>query len=133
MSKFQKRIAKNAKKSPMQCLVVGNGFDMFDEILEMFDTVFILESSIEKKTKNLIQRQNVEATFDLLHLTTIFVDLDKIHLIEKLSPIITKTHPDIFIEGDEVLPRETNANKFLYKVGYNAMAKLGWCHQWSSL
>lgn len=133
MSKFQKRIAKNAKKSPMQCLVVGNGFDMLDEILEMFDTVFILESTIEKKTKNLIQRQNAEATFDLLHLTTIFVDLDKINFIEKLSPLISRNSPDIFIEGDEVIPRTVNANQFLYKIGYNALYKLGWCHQWSKI
>lgn len=133
MNKFQKRIAKNAKKSPMQCLVVGDGFSMLEEILEMFDTVFVLESTTDKKTKNLITRKNIESTFDLLNVTTIFVDLNKLDLIEKLSPLISRNSPDIFIEGDEVIPRTVNANQFLYKIGYNALYKLGWCHQWSKI
>ena len=119
------------KKVPIACLVVGNGFGHFDELLEMFSTVFVYETDITKKARNLVTRQNLESTFDLRDVTGIFIDLDKVHIMDQLAPLITKVEPDLFIEGDEVIPK--TQTKFLYRIGYKAIAKLGWCHQWSRL
>jgi hypothetical protein len=129
MDKFQKRITKNIRKSPNDCLVVGNAFGYFDSLLNMFNTVFVYETDITTKAKNLITRKNIESTFDLRDVSAIFIDLDKLNIMDQLSPLITRAEPDIFIEGDEVIPRTQSS--LLYQVGYNAVAKLGWCHQWS--
>ena len=116
------------KNPPIDCLVVGNAFGHLNELLNMFNTVFLLESNTDIKAKNLVNRKNIESTFDLKNVTAVFVDLDKLNIMNKLSPLYTSTWPDLFIEGDEVIPRsETN---LLYQLGYNAIAKLGWCHSW---
>jgi len=131
MDKFKKRISKNVKKVPIDCLVVGNGFGNFDNLLGMFNTVFVYETDIETKARNLISRKTIESTFDLRDVTAIFIDLDKLHIMDQLSPLLTKVEPDIFIEGEEVIPR--TESKLLYQIGYKAIAQLGWCHQWSRL
>ena len=43
MSKFSKKIL-SAKKEHRNCLVVGNGLGYLDDILESFQTVFIIDS-----------------------------------------------------------------------------------------
>lgn len=129
MDKFKKRISKNVKKVPIDCLVVGNGFGYFESLLEMFNTVFVYETDITTKARNLITRKTIESTFDLRDVTAVFIDLDKLHIMDQLSPLLIKVAPDIFVEGDEVIPK--TETKFLYQVGYRAIAKLGWCHQWS--
>ena len=128
MNKFQKRLSKNMKNPPIDCLVVGDGFGFFDDLLEMFNTVFLLESTIDRKCKNLIYRQHAKSTFHLSNITAIIIDLDKLKHLDDLSPLLTAIFPDIFIEGDEVIPR--TESKLLYQLGYNAVAKLGWGHQW---
>lgn len=129
MDKFKKRISKNVKKVPIDCLVIGNGFGYLDNLLEMFNTVFVYESDISIKARNLILRETIESTFDLRDVTAVFIDLNKLHIMNQLSPLLTSVEPDIFVEGDDVIPK--TETKLLYQIGYRAIAKLGWCHQWS--
>lgn len=131
MNKFQKRIAKNIKKSPIDCLVIGNGFGRFEDFLEMFSTVFLLNSNIEKKAINLVHRKDVNAVYDLRHIGGIFLDLNEIEIIDSLSPLLTRIWPDIFIEGNTVIERKYS--KTLYQLGYRAISQLGECHQWSKV
>lgn len=128
MDKFQKRLSKNMKSSPIDCLVIGDGFGFLDQLLEMFNTVFVYQSTTNLKVKNLINRNTLESTFQLRNVTAVFIDLDKLHIMNELSPLYTTVWPDLFIEGDDVIPR--TETKQLYQLGYNAIAKLGWCHQW---
>ena len=129
MNKFQKRIAKNIKKSPIDCLVVGNGFGHFDDILEMFDTVFLIESTVSKKARNLIKRKDFNTVFGLKNISGVFMDLEKVETIDSLSPLLSGSWPDIFVEGNDVLERQYTS--VLYQLGYRAVSQLDFCHQWS--
>ena len=129
MNKFQKRLSKNMKKSPRHCVIVGDGFGHIDDIAALFDTVFLLESSITKREKNIIMRKEVQGVFDLRDVGAIFVDYDKKHVIDHLSPLLSKENPDVFVEKQEVLEREYT--KILYQLKYRAIAQLGGYHQWS--
>ena len=130
MNKFQKRISKNIKKSPNECLVIGNGFGHIHDLLGMFNTVFVLQSTLEIKEKNLIQRKVFESVFQLLNISGVFVDLDKVECIDNISPLLSQVSPDVFIEGEDVIDRKYS--KVLYQLGYRAIAQLGFAHQWSS-
>jgi len=129
MNKFQKRIAKNIKKSPIDCLIIGDGFGHIDDFLGMFNTVFLFDNKVEKKAKNLIQRIEIKAVFNLKNISSIFIDGDKINHIDSLSPLLTTSWPDLFVEGNDVLGREHT--KLLYQIGYRAISQLDFCHQWS--
>jgi len=129
MNKFQKRIAKNIKKSPIHCVVVGNGFGHIEDFLGLFDTVFLLESTLTIKAKNLIQREEISGVFNLRDVGGIFLDRDRQHVIDHLSPLLSKFNPDVFIEGNDVIERQYS--KVLYQLKYRAVAQLGECHQWS--
>jgi hypothetical protein len=129
MNKFQKRISKNIKKSPIHCVVVGNGFGHIEDFLGLFDTVFLLESSLDMKAKNLIQREEISGVFNLRDIGGVFIDRERVHVIDYLSPLLSKVNPDVFIEGDDVIERQYS--KVLYQLKYRAVAQLGQCHQWS--
>ena len=129
MNKFQKRIAKNIKKSPIDCLIIGDGFMHLDDLIGMFKTVFLLDSTKNIKAKNLILRKDVQSVFDLRDIGGIFVDLSKIEIIDSLSPLLSRSNPDVFIEGNDVIERQYS--KTLYQLNYRAIAQLGYCHQWS--
>ena len=128
MEKFQKRLSKNMKSHPIDCLVLGNGFDYFMNLLDMFNTVFVYENTLNLKRKNLIYRKSIKDVYHLKDITAIFIDLDKLKLIDELSPLLSSVWPDLFIEGDDVIPR--TESKVLYQLGYNAVAQLGFCHVW---
>ena len=130
MDKFKKRITKNITKPPFDCLVVGNAFGFLDEVLETFNTVFIYGNENKNlKARNLIYRQSIASTYDLRNLTAVFIDLDYISIFEELLPVMTGPGPDLFIEGNDVIPR--THTKIIYRLGYLAVNQLGWCHQWS--
>jgi len=129
MNKFQKRISKNIRNHPNDCLVIGDGFGHIQDFLGIFNTVFVLESTLELKVKNLIQRKDFQSVFQLANVSGVFIDLDKVEFIDNISPLLTKG-PDMFVEGNDVLERKYT--KVLYQLGYVAVAQLGYMHQWSS-
>jgi hypothetical protein len=129
MNKFQKRITKSIKKSPIDCLIVGDGFGHADDLIEMFNTVFVLHGTIQKKARNLVMRKDANTVFQLRDVAGIFISLDRVNHIEELSPLLSSSSPDIFVEGNEVLER--THTKVLYQLGYRAIAQLNFCHQWS--
>lgn len=128
MNKFQKRLSKNMKNPPIDCLVIGNGVGQFTNLLDLFNTVFVYDTDMDTKQRNLIPRKSIEDTFHLKNITAIFIDLNKLNVMDKLSPLYTSAWPDVFIEGNDVIPR--SESKLLYQLGYNAIAQLGGYHQW---
>jgi hypothetical protein len=132
MGKFQKRITKSVKNPPIDCLVVGQGFGHMDDFLHMFNTVFWYGYADDTlRAKNLIYRPTVKSTYDLRKITAIFFDLDQVNTFESFVPLLVNPGPDLFVEGDEVIPR--TVTKDLYQLGYRAIAQLGECHQWSKI
>lgn len=132
MSKFQKRITKTVKNPPIDALVIGQGFGHMSDILEIFSTVFWYGYKDDSmRVKNLIYRPTVESTYDLRKLTAMFFDIDQVNTLESFVPLLVNPGPDLFIEGNEVIPRSDT--KHLYQLGYRAIAQLGSCHQWSKI
>ena len=132
MEKFRKRITKCVKKIPIDCIVIGNAFGYLEATLEMFDTIFLFNFDGEQtKAKNLIYRKDLSTVYNMPNITAIFIDYKYIDTFEKLLPILTSAQPDLFIEGNEVVPK--TETKSLYKHGYRAIAQLGFCHQWSKI
>jgi hypothetical protein len=132
MNKFKKRITKNIRKTPIDALVLGNAFGRLDAVLDVFDTVFLYgNDDLTLRFRNLIYRTELNSTFNLYNLTAIFIDLKHIGLFETLVPLLNNPQPDLFIEGNEVIPK--TETKILYREGYRAVAQLGDFHQWSKI
>ena len=130
MNKFQKRITKSMRKNLQDAIVIGHGFGMLEEILETFNTVFILNGPDDIKRRNLVNRASVESLYGLYTVGAMFIDLDQVNLLSKdLESVLTNPAPDLFIEGNDVIPR--THTKIIYRLGYLAVNQLGWCHQWS--
>ena len=110
--------------------MIGDGFGYIQELLSMFNTVFLLDSTLELKEKNLVQRKDYESVFQLANVSGIFIDLNKVECIDYISPLLSKVSPDVFIEGNDVLERKYT--KVLYQLGYRAVAQLGFMHQWTA-
>lgn len=132
MSKFRKRITKSMSKPLNDSLVIGNAFGYIDEVLKMYNTVFLFGNDVEvPKAKNLVHRTSIEVAYNMPHITAIFVDENYIDCFGKLVPILNSASPDLFVQGNEVVPK--TETKDLYKNGYRAVKQLGWCHKWSRI
>lgn len=129
MSKFKKRIAKIQKLSPKDALVIGTGFGYLDEILEMYDTVFIYsKSTVNAKARNLVIKKELKSTLGLNDVTTIFIDLEYMKALDYIAALLQKPSPEIIIEGNDIIPRSQTTN--LYRYHYNALAQGGMFHYW---
>ena len=132
MSKFKKRITKSIKKPCNDCLVIGNAFGHLEEVLEMFNTVFVYKNTDKNlRVKNLVNITNIDVSYDKRHITAVFIDIDYISYFEHIIPLLTSAAPDLFVEGNEVVPK--TETKDLYRQGYRAITQLGWCHHWSRI
>ena len=132
MTKFKKRITKNIRQPIQDCLVIGDSFGFFEDLLDLFDTVFVIyPNKTDFKAKNLIIRQKLESAFGLPRVSAVFIDLEHVNTFDELGPILTGAKPDLFVEGNTVILKDKTKN--LYKNGYRAVAQLGWCHQWSKI
>ena len=132
MSKFKKRIAKSMTKPLNDCLVMGSAFGFLEDVVESFNTIFLFgEENENLRGKNLIYRPTIEVAYNMPHITAIFIDYKYIDCFDKLVPILTSAAPDLFIEGNDVVPKTETTE--LYRHGYRAIKQLGWCHQWSRI
>ena len=97
MNKFQKRITKSMRKNLQDAIVIGHGFGMLEEILETFNTVFILNGPDDIKRRNLINRTSVESLYGLYTVGAMFIDLDQVNLLSKDLESVLKSKP--YTEG----------------------------------
>lgn len=131
MTKFQKRISKIARRST-NALVVGNSFGLLAEILEIFNTVFVIsKESPSIKAKNLVYRENINNLANITDVGVILYDLSEIHLLENLENFWTKNSSRILIEGNDVIEREFS--KPLYKTGWGCVGQHGFFHVWEQI
>lgn len=131
MNKFSKRILKvtDDKKSS---LVIGHGFGFLSDIVETFDTVFIISPNTDKrKYRNVVYRENFNNLISIGAVSAVFVDLDKVDNFKMLLNYWTMFSPIIFVEGNE--PIDRTKSSYLYKYGYRCIDKLGFCHLWKKI
>ena len=87
MTKFSKKVAK-AVKHTHNCVVIGPYSDEISDLVETFNTVFILSDGVnELKGRNIVYRPDFDDIKLLPHIDAAFIDyaqLDKLSKIENL-------------------------------------------------
>ena len=117
MSKFAKRIKKINRRA-RNLLVIGTAFGNLEEILDSFDTVFVVSSNppIIKK-RNLIYRENYNDIHMLTDIDIIIVDFDHSDFISELTQVWRRTNPAIVVPGPELISKDIQ--KILKSDHYN--------------
>lgn len=128
MSKFLKRVQKLVD-AHTGCLVVGNGFGHLSEILEAFETVFVVaEKQPEIKHRRLVYRENCDNLSDLHGIQAVFFDLDQLDKLVYMPVVWTKNRTIVLIEGND--PLERIHSKPLHDHGFLCVELLGFFHMW---
>ena len=74
MSKATKRILKSAVKKPfVDCLVIGQGLGVFDELFDLFNTVFVYDKGAPRvRRPNVVYKSKLKdcyvTTLSLIHI-----------------------------------------------------------------
>ena len=130
MSKIKTRITKILRKEPKDALVIGNGDYILPVLLDMFNTVFIWsKTTVDIKAPNIVIKKELDTTFHMPDINAVFIDRDYVKSLDYMSALLAKPSPDVFIEGNDVIPREQTTN--LYRHNYNCTAQAGSFHIWT--
>ena len=128
MDKFKKRLLK-LSKHPQNALVIGNGFGRLNDVLDIFETVFIFSNdTIGIRAKNLIPKESINSILNAVNVTAILIDLEYLPLLEKTLPIWHRWHSLILIEGNNPIGRDKS--QALYKNHYGCVELHGIYHVW---
>lgn len=128
MTKFQKRITKLSKNCQF-AIVVGTGFGYLEELLDLFDTVFVIADQPPSiKTKNLVYRENFEMFEQMPNINFMFYDRDAVDKLDRSVGIWSRSSPMVIIEGEEVIGRDLSRS--LYGNGYVAVHQETQYHVW---
>ena len=131
MNKFQKRLRK-LSKNQANAVVIGTAFKNLENILEIYNTVFIIDKNFPTvKAKNLVYRENFDNLNAITEVTAIFFDLDKLNQFEMVKEFWQRNNSKIIIEGDEPIGREFS--KPLYDTGWGCTSKQGLFHVWEKI
>jgi hypothetical protein len=117
MTKFSKRIRKINRRA-RNLLVIGTAFGNLEELLDSFDTVFVVGNNppIIKK-RNLIYRENYDDIHTLTDVDIIIVDFDHSNFIPELTQVWRRTNPAIVVQGPELISKDIQ--KILKSDHYN--------------
>ena len=117
MTKFSKRIKKINRRA-RNLLVLGTAFGNLGELLDSFDTVFVITNSppIIKK-RNLIYRENYNDIHTLTDVDIIIVDFDHSNFISELTQVWRRTNPAIVVQGPDLISKDIQ--KMLKSDHYN--------------
>lgn len=128
MNKIQKRLSKLSRNST-NAMVVGNGFGILPNILNIYRSVFITANDDDNiRAKNLIYRENINNLNNITDVGSIFFDLNKLDSLESLQHFWSKNNSVIFIEGNQVIERDHS--KPLYNSGWRCTSQQGYFHVW---
>jgi hypothetical protein len=117
MTKFSKRIRKIDRKA-RNLLVVGTAFGNLEELLDSFDTVFVVGSSPPTiKKRNLVYRENYDNIQSLTDIDIILVDFDHGNFIPELTQVWRRTNPSIVVQGPDLISKDIQ--KILKSDHYN--------------
>lgn len=131
MNKFAKRLRKQVK-NPENGIVIGRGFGMMPEIVEIFNTVFHFSfGDYIFRAKNVVPRVSFDDVGILSDISMILFDLDQLQHMEKLLPVFSKYRPLILIEGNDVIERDLST--ILYTNHYRCVEQQGFYHVWKKM
>jgi len=131
MTKFTKRVTKMTRP-PLDAVVFGTAFGHLADLFDIYKTVFVCGGEIPSyKRKNLIYRTDVRSTLSLSNTSIVFVDLDRVKVLDEIGQLLTNAKPDIIVQGKEVIPRGYTEN--LYRIGYRAVEQSKNFHVWKKV
>jgi hypothetical protein len=131
MNKFQKRLSK-LEKNKVNAVVIGCAFGNLENILEIYNTVFVIDESFPTvKAKNLVYKENFHNLNAITEVSAIFFDLDRLDRFEMVKEFWQRNNSKVIIEGDEPIGREFS--KPLYDTGWGCTSKQGSFHVWEKL
>lgn len=117
MTKFSKRIKKINRKA-RNLLVIGTAFGNLEELLDSFNTVFVVSDSPPIiKTRNLIYRENYDSIHMLTDVDIIMIDFDQSNFIPELTQVWRRTNPAIVVQGPDLISKDIQ--KILKSDHYN--------------
>ena len=130
MTKFSKRIKKINRRA-RNLLVIGTAFGNLEELLDSFDTVFVVISNppIIKK-RNLIYRENYNDIHTLTDVDIIIVDFDHNNFIPELTQVWRRTNPAIVVQGPDLISKDIQ--KMLKSDHYNIVEVVYGYYLWKN-
>ena len=129
MSKFKKRISKLTRNPLQNALVIGEGFGHMENLLEIFQTVFVIDESFPKiRSKNLVFKENYDDLHLLIDISFIFFDISKINDINLLAPVFSRWKSIVVVEGNDQISRDYTQS--LYNNGWKCTSQQGFFHVW---
>lgn len=131
MSKFIRRL----QKIPISCnsaLVVCRGFGCIEDIVGMYNNVFIIDDgTIDIFDRKLIRRQSFSDLTDLCKIDTIFLDSQHKDKLVKLRPILSRDHCNIVAEGETAINGDETAPLVQFK--YKCISANSLFHVWKKI
>ena len=129
MSKFNKRISRLTRNPLQNALVVGEGFDHLEDLLEIFQTVFLInEKSPSIRSRNLVYKENYDDLHLLVDISCVFFDLSKINDIALTVPVYSRWKSIVIVEGNDPIGRDYTQS--LYNNGWKCTSQQGFFHVW---
>jgi len=105
MTKFAKRMRKFDKKA-RNVLVIGTALGNLEDLLETFNTVFVVnDSSPRLQKRNIVYRENFDNIQSITDVDLIIIDVDRADSVPELIQLWRRTNPIIVMQGpDLILP-----------------------------
>lgn len=128
MTKFIKRLKKVTKEFDT-ALVVGTAFGNLNDLLDHFNTVFVIaDSHPDIKAKNLVYR-NFKSDINVLPgISVFFIDTEYNTIMSHYTHVLTKSKPMLVIGDSDHLDREHI--RPLLAHGYKRISKQYDYHYW---
>jgi len=128
MNKFQKRLHKLSRNN-VHALVLGSAFGILDQVVEIYDTVFVVSTSPPAiKAKNLVYKETFVKLDHIPDIASIFIDHNELCNLDKVEALWKKHNSIIFIEGGDRI--DNTIAKPLYDAGWACTSLQGIFHVW---
>jgi hypothetical protein len=112
--------------------VLGSGLGYLNEIVDVFDTVFIVfEKSHDIRKRNIIYRENLSNIDILSDIDFVFVDAEYFDILKQLRPVWLKCRPVFLLEGEDIFGLENY--KYLRSESYALVEKYKNMQKWIPL
>ena len=131
MSKFEKRLRKTTKDTN-NAVVVGQAFGHLENLLSIYQSVFVIDDTKpDIKAKNLIYREDSNHMNNIVDVSAIFFDLNRISSLENFKEFWKRNNSYVIIEGNDSITREFS--KPLFDTGWGCTSLQGIFHVWEKI
>ena len=128
MNKFQKRLHK-LSRDRAYALVLGSAFGILDQVVEMYDTVFVVSADRPAvRAKNLVYKETFVKLDHIQNIASIFIDHNELYNLDKVEALWKKHNSIIFVEGGDRI--DNTIAKPLYDSGWACTSLQGIFHVW---